>query len=281
MASKVIPALARGRRGGVTLAVVGLCIPGAVAAAQQPPATSGCVPKGQIARIHEVPSRPVYGRLEADTDSSRMVRMYLATLLQEIARVFVPPDSIPPVLTYAFTLRLNQDGRLTDVQPFGSQIPTALADATIRAIDSASRLGGIGPAFFEMKPDPLPLRMTFRLDEPKSELNVPFYSLRFPAYLEYETDKPALSLPGNAAPRYPPELREENIEGDVLVQFVVDTLGHADMRTFRLLGPPRVYREFVQAVIDALPKMRFSPAVYRGCKVKQMVQLPFAFKLRR
>ena len=123
--------------------------------------------------------------------------------------------------------------------------------------------------------------MVFRLDARKSELNVPFYRLRFPAYLEYETDKPALSVPGNAPPKYPPELREANIEGEVLVQFVVDTLGRADMRTFRLLGPPRVYREFLQAVIDALPKMRFTPALYRGCKVKQLVQLPFAFKLRR
>jgi hypothetical protein len=65
------------------------------------------------------------------------------------------------------------------------------------------------------------------------------------------------------------------------VQFVVDTLGRADMRTFRLLGPRQVYREFLQAVIDVLPRMRFSPPLYRGCKVKQMVQLPFAFKLNR
>ena len=65
------------------------------------------------------------------------------------------------------------------------------------------------------------------------------------------------------------------------MQFVVDTLGLADMRTVRLLGPRQVYREFLQAVIDVLPKMRFSSAVYRGCKAKQMVQLPFAFKLNR
>ncbi len=256
-------------------------MPGGVASAQQDSAKTACVPHGRISRILEVPSRPVYGRLEADGDTSRTVRMYLATLLQEVARVFTPPDSIPPLLTYAFTLRLHKDGRLTDTQPFQSEIPATLAEATIRAVDSTSRLGGIGPAFFDMKEDPLPLRLVFRLDEPRSELNVPFYQLRFPAYLQYETDKPALALPGSPRPRYPEELRRANIEGEVLVQFVVDTLGRADMRTFRLLGPRQVYREFLEAVIDVLPRMRFSPPLYRGCKVKQMVQLPFAFKLNR
>lgn len=281
MASKVSAGRALRRRGAVALCLAWLSIPEAVAAAQQAPAKPGCVPHGEISRVVERPARPVYATLEAYDDTSRTVRMYLATFLQEIARVFVPPDSIPPVLSYVFTLRLHKDGRLTDAQPLGSEVPAAVAEATIRAVDSASRLGGIGPVFFDMKEDPLPLRMVFRLDERKSELNVPFYRLRFPAYLEYETDKPALSVPGNAPPKYPPELREANIEGEVLVQFVVDTLGRADMRTFRLLGPPRVYREFLQAVIDALPKMRFTPALYRGCKVKQLVQLPFAFKLRR
>ena len=166
------------------------------------------------------------------------------------------------------------------MRPVEPSISPALADATIRAIDSVSRLGGIGPAFFDMAQDPLPLRMIFRLDERRTELNVAFYRLKFPAFLEYETDKPALSVPGNQAPRYPPELRDLGIQGELLVQFVVDTAGRADMRTFRLLGPSRVYKEFLQAVIDALPKMRFTPALHRGCKVKQLVQLPFAFKLR-
>jgi protein TonB len=130
-----------------------------------------------------------------------------------------------------------------------------------------------------MEEDPLPLQMVFRLNDRKRETNVPFYKMRFPAYFEYETDKPALAAPGNPSPRYPHELRELNIEGEVLVQFVVDTMGRADMSTFRLLGPPRVYREFVRSVLNVLPKMRFTPAERRGCKVKQLVQLPCAFKL--
>lgn len=281
MASKALPWTRHCRRGTISVSLAALFVAGTVASAEQDRELRRCVPHGEVSRVVQIPARPVYGTLRAESDSTRPVTMYLATLLQEVARVFVPPDSLPPLLTYTFTLRLHRDGRLSDTQPFESEIPPALAQATIRAVDSASRLGGIGPAFFEMKSDPLPLKMVFRLDEPRSELNVPFYQLRFPAFLQYETDKPALALPGGPRPRYPEGLREAYIEGEVLVQFVVDTLGQADMRTFRLLGPRQVYREFLQAVIDVLPKMRFSPAVYRGCKVKQMVQLPFAFRLNR
>lgn len=271
------------RRHPTVALVLGLSpfLPAAVSAQQKPGEATSCVPHGEVARIMEMPTRSVYATLEADSNRSRTVTMYLATLLQEVALVFVPPDSTVPLLTYSFTLRLHKDGRLSDAQPVEPYIPSSLAEATIRAIDSASRRGGIGPAFFDMDEDPLPLRMVFRLGGEKSETTVPFYQMRFPAYFEYETDKPALSVPGNRAPKYPTELRELNIEGEVLIQFVVDTMGQADMRTVRLLGPSRVYREFVRSVFTALPKMRFTPAERRGCKVKQLVQLPFAFKLRR
>ena len=258
-----------------------LCLTGPTSAQQAPPAAAPCEPHGNIARVVEMPERPVHATLETRDRKSGALTMYLATLLQEIVFVFVPPDSTVPLPSYSFTMLLHKDGRLTDARPVESYIPSSLAEATIRAIDSTSKLGGIGPVFLEMETNPLPLQMVFRLNDRKRETNVPFYKMRFPAYFEYETDKPALVAPGSPSPRYPSELREANIEGEVLVQFVVDTMGSADMSTFRLLGPPRVYREFVRAVFDVTPKLRFHPAEHRGCKVKQLVQLPFAFKLNR
>jgi TonB family protein len=148
------------------------------------------------------------------------------------------------------------------------------------AIDSVSRLGGIGPAFPRLRTDSVEMRLVVRYADKRTSLSIPLFRVALPrTYLEFEVEKPALAKPGSPAPRYPTELREARIEGEVLVQFVVDTMGLADMRTLRLLGPPRVYREFVHAVFDVLPRMRFTPAELRGCKVKQLVQLPFAFKL--
>ncbi len=45
-------------------------------------------------------------------------------------------------------------------------------------------------------------------------------------------DQNARPASGNRAPDYPPTLRQANIEGEVTVQFVVDTSGKADMSTF-------------------------------------------------
>jgi len=250
-------------------------------AQQAPPAAAPCVPHGNIARVGEMLERPVYATLETRDRKSGPLTMYLATLLQEIVFVFAPPDSTAPLLSYSFTMLLHQDGRLTDVQPVEPYIPSSLAKATIRAIDSTSKLGGIGPVFLEMETDPLPLQMVFRLNDRKRDTNVPFYKMRFPAYFDYETDKPAIAAPGGPSPRYPPKLREMNIEGEVLVQLVVDTMGRADMSTLRLLGPSRAYPDFVRAVFDVIPKMRFLPAQRRGCKVEQLIHLPFAFRVNR
>jgi TonB family protein len=77
--------------------------------------------------------------------------------------------------------------------------------------------------------------------------------------------------------RYPDMLRSANVEGEVLAQFVVDTLGIADMSQFKVLKS--THDLFTAAVRSALPAMRFSPAELDGHKVKQLVQMPFQFNL--
>ena len=95
---------------------------------------------------------------------------------------------------------------------------------------------------------------------------------------EKQVDKPVIPAPGSPAPRYPQDLRASSISGCVLVQFIVDTTGRADRGTLRLLA--YTHREFVEAVWDALPKMRFTPAEIRGRKVRQIVQQPFNFTIQ-
>jgi TonB family protein len=246
------------------------------ATSQQPPSGGTCAPQGA-----ELSVRQVFATLEPRAGQSPALEIFLGTLLQEISFAFQPPDSSAPLATYSFTLLLHKDGRLSDAKPVESYIPEGLAKATLRAIDSISRSGGIGPLSVEMPQDPLPLTMVFRLGARPGPTSVPFYQMSVPAFLEFETDKPAQHLVEKRAPRYPRELREMYIEGEVILQFVVDTAGRIDLRTVRLIGPPKVYREFVAAVVDFLPNMRFTPAERGGCKVRQLVQLPFTFKLDR
>jgi hypothetical protein len=96
-------------------------------------------------------------------------------------------------------------------------------------------------------------------------------------YFEFQVEKQVRMAENNAPPRYPAELRSQNIEGEVLAQFVVDTMGLAELQTFRPLRFTNPL--FVQAVRDALPMMRYLPAEMGGHKVKQLVQQPFTFGL--
>jgi len=95
---------------------------------------------------------------------------------------------------------------------------------------------------------------------------------------EIEVDSAAALDPSAVGPDYPPRMLELNIEGVVLAQFVVDSLGHADLGTFKLLEPADP--EFVVAVKTALPRMKYRPASLGGRPVPQLVQQPFGFRIR-
>lgn len=97
------------------------------------------------------------------------------------------------------------------------------------------------------------------------------------AYFEFQVEKPVLAGENNPAPEYPPALEKAHVEGEVLLQFVVNPDGRADMRTFKVLKSSNDL--FTQAVKGVLPSMHFVPAEVGGRKVRQLVQMPFGFKV--
>ncbi len=96
-------------------------------------------------------------------------------------------------------------------------------------------------------------------------------------YFEYNVDQAARALAGNPVPEYPRALRNANVEGTVLVQFVIDTTGRADLRSFRAIASPHTL--FADAVRDAVARMRFRPARVGEHPVRVLVQQSFAFRL--
>jgi protein TonB len=98
-------------------------------------------------------------------------------------------------------------------------------------------------------------------------------------YFEWQVERLALLRPGSRGPVYPDLLRGAGIEGTVLVQFVVDTLGRADLRTLQILQSEHAF--FTSAVKRALEQMRFVPAEVGERKVPQLVQQTFQFRLDR
>jgi TonB family protein len=77
------------------------------------------------------------------------------------------------------------------------------------------------------------------------------------------------------APVFPDALLSAGIPGRVVVEFVVDTTGHADMSTFGTVST--THPLFTEAVRRAVESARFTPAMLGGRRVLQLMQLPFSF----
>jgi outer membrane biosynthesis protein TonB len=97
-------------------------------------------------------------------------------------------------------------------------------------------------------------------------------------YSAVQVEKPAAPAPASAQPAYPAMLEESGISGQVLAQFVVDTLGHVEPGSFRVTQSDNDL--FTGAVRAALPRMRFYPAEVDGHPVRQLVEQKFTFQLR-
>ncbi len=79
-------------------------------------------------------------------------------------------------------------------------------------------------------------------------------------------------------PRYPATLRSAGVSGHVIAEFVVDTLGRAELGTLRF--PELTNPLFGDAVREALERYRFAPGEVAGRKVRTRVAVPFEFRVR-
>ena len=79
-------------------------------------------------------------------------------------------------------------------------------------------------------------------------------------------------------PIYPEMLRQSGIQGRVLVQFVVDTMGKAEVSTIRIIQTPNP--GFNEVVRTAVVRSQFRPGRVRGRAVRVLTELPFDFKIR-
>jgi len=93
-----------------------------------------------------------------------------------------------------------------------------------------------------------------------------------------EVDSTVQRYPDSASPAYPASMLAKKIEGAVNTQYIVDTTGYADTTSLVILSTSEP--EFARAVRDALPHMRFHPAIMANRKVRQLVSQIFLFKIQ-
>lgn len=97
------------------------------------------------------------------------------------------------------------------------------------------------------------------------------------AYTIVEVDSTVQRDPFSAAPAYPADLLAKGVQGSAMVRYVVDTTGRADMRTFQVISA--THPGFADAVREAMPLMRFTPAKIGVHRVRQLVEQPFNFEI--
>lgn len=242
--------------------------------------TTQCIPaRGSLHPTQQAAAR-LYATLVPARDSADAPAMYLATVLQEALLTFAAPDTMAKLSDGAMSVWLHGDGRLTNPRAMDTLLPVPLVEALAAAMDSLSQRGGVGPVFPALRSDSVELRLIVHYEDQRTPLSIPFLSVTLPpVYFEFQVEKPAIAKPGNPPPNYPTHLRENGISGEVLAQFVVDRRGLVEVRTVKFLKAS--HRDFMNAVRDVLPRMRFIPAELGGCKVRQLVQLPFKFWTNR
>ena len=94
-------------------------------------------------------------------------------------------------------------------------------------------------------------------------------------FLEAQLDDPVQVI-SQPTPRYPPVLASAGITGRVEMQFIVDTTGHVEAPSFKILKTS--HPAFAEPAREAILKSVFKPARFKGRPVRQLVQQAVAFK---
>ena len=95
-------------------------------------------------------------------------------------------------------------------------------------------------------------------------------------FLQEQVDDP-VQLVSKVAPRYPPVLQQAGVTGFVEATYVVDTLGHAESNSWRVLKSTN--GQFEAPAREAIMKALFKPARIKGGAVRQLVQQKISFNI--
>ena len=203
----------------------------------------------------------------------------LPTDVEELEHVKKADRSVPS-LASGTTFTWHRDGRITGIAIDRSSRSAAIDMAIVRTLSNLGVERAVAGLRFDdvvrarSRADSISLRLEMAFHRDSAVATISLATIRAPAY--HET--PAVAATAGPAPRYPSDLLEQSVEGEVLAEFLIDTAGRVDPKSVAVRKMTRP--AFGRAVIDVLPQMRFRPHRLNGCLVEAVVLLPFAFKVR-
>src|SRR5688572_27872132 len=102
-------------------------------------------------------------------------------------------------------------------------------------------------------------------------------NMNAPAIPRPESQDRAPRTMAQATPRYPASLRNDGIDGEAVVEFVVGT----DRRVLSADAVRWTHREFANAAVDAVLRWKFQPGTINGRKVRFRMAIPIQFSVGR
>jgi periplasmic protein TonB len=95
-------------------------------------------------------------------------------------------------------------------------------------------------------------------------------------FLQDQVDDPVQVI-SKVSPRYPPVLQQAGVSGFVEATWVVDTLGHAESNSWKVLKSTNA--QFEAPAREAILKALYKPARIKGAAVRQLVQQRISFNI--
>lgn len=95
-------------------------------------------------------------------------------------------------------------------------------------------------------------------------------------FLAAEIDDPP-TMASRVEPRYPPVMQQAGIPGQVVVQYVVDTTGHVEPASLKIIKSS--HKAFEEPAREALLKAIFKPGHSKGIPVRVLVSQSLSFKI--
>ena len=192
--------------------------------------------------------------------------------------------TVVPTVSGAYAAELSPDGHLDKLRIVGGARVTAFDEAflgALRQLSDAGLLptpsdGGRAPIELRLGVGPTEVPTLGGSARGNTVAPKPLFRIRVPALGEGKSVAPS---PGNSAPRYPDAARRAEVEGKVLLRFVVNDDGRGDASSIQVEEATKL--DFASAVLAAFPAFRFAPLELHGCPLASIVEMPFEFQLTR
>jgi hypothetical protein len=261
----------------------------------------GCVASLPRASMHRV---RVFLSATVPESSERDFRLQTDLMAQDVAAELrkllgATGDSVPTAdsvfvwysVPTALRVVAHSNGEMS-ARPIGAGGDSAATRLLLRAYDIARAQSEAFIAWPDgQDTDSLVVYLFLRpeyVDEEPTVLSPHGVFRRFAAFFLTEPERVSASpLPDQRSPRYPSRQESHRVEGEVLLQFVIDSTGRVEPETISDPWPADTpqpsgysaadYDDFARSAKSWIKDYRFSPARIGPCLVRQAAQIPLKF----